>query len=312
MTAVPEISVVTATYNGLPHTRVMVETLRATMPDSPVWECLFVDDGSTDGTRDFLQSLSAPFRVIFNDRNLGFAAANNRGAGEARGRLLACLNNDLVLKRGWLQPLLRELERPRTGWVGNVQRSVQTGRIDHAGVIFNPVGIPEHYGKDYLFLPPGGGNRFRAVTAACCLMRREFFLAEGAFDEGFRNGLEDIDFCLRTHQRGWAHRVVRSSVVGHHVSASPGRKDRELANQGRFLERWGERTRVWGLEDWPRHYLWRHLRCPWRLNGSKTLAALIRVLGCRRGRPPAWAVERRRQLDLDLAGVSVGEEGSGE
>jgi len=312
MTQGPEISVVTATYNGLAYTRVLVETLRATMPQSTSWECLLVDDGSADDTRDFLRTLSAPFRVVFNDRNLGFAASNNRGAREARGAVLACLNNDLVLRGDWLRPLLNELGRPRTGWVGNVQRAVQTGRIDHAGVIFNPVGIPEHYGKDYLFLPPGGKREFRAVTAACCLMRREFFLDAGGFDEGFRNGLEDIDFCLRSHQRGWIHRVVRSSVVGHHVSVSPGRKDQELTNQRRFLERWGEQTRKWGLEDWPGHYLWRHLRSPWKLNGPKAGAALVRVLGLRRQRPPAWALNRRRELDSALAGLPVEEKGPDE
>ena len=82
----------------------MVDSLRATVPAGLSFELILVDDGSTDGTRDWLAGLRAPFRVLLNERNRGYAVSNNRGASAARGEILAFLNNDLVLTPGWLQP----------------------------------------------------------------------------------------------------------------------------------------------------------------------------------------------------------------
>lgn len=293
----PDLSIVTATFNGLEWTRTYLETLRKTLDPGVRWECVLVDDGSTDGTREYIRSLAAPFRILYNQSNRGFAGANNRGAREAKAPLLLFLNNDLRLEGDWLAPMMREIRAEKVGCVGNVQRAASHGRIDHAGVIFNPVGIPEHYGKDYPCLRLRGSRGFRAVTAACWLIRRDLFLERGGFDEGFSNGLEDIDFCLRLGQLGYRHRVALESQVFHRVSASPGRKDRELDNQRRFLERWGAQTRGWGRQDWPMHYIRRNLRWPWRLNGPKTLQALVRICGFRRQNPPAWAVERISSLE---------------
>lgn len=282
----PKISVITAVYNRLDLTQSFLRDLAKTLADVP-YEIILVDDGSTDGTRDYLRSLSYPgLRLIFNEKNLGFAGANNRGAEEARAPILALLNNDLVLKPDWIQPMLEGLQLPETGLVGNVQTNARHGRIDHAGIVFTPWGIPEHYGMDYLRIPRQGYREFRAVTAACALVEKEHFFQAGAFDTEFRNGYEDIDLCLRMGQKGYVHRVAFSSRVGHWVSSSPGRKSQDDPNRQLFLERWGSVTSEWGKRDWPRHYLKRHLRYPWKLNAGKTCDALRRLINPERELSP--------------------------
>src|SRR4051794_13901488 len=92
----PAVSVIVVTYNGLLYTRMCLEGLLANT-DRPGYEVLVVDNGSGDGTRDYLAALAAAnpvVRVLFNDRNLGFARANNQGLGMARGEILVLLNND--------------------------------------------------------------------------------------------------------------------------------------------------------------------------------------------------------------------------
>lgn len=290
----PEISVVVALRDRLDLTRTFLVDLERTLAGVP-HEVVLVDDGSTDGTRDFLRERQGGgLRAVFQDENRGFAAANNRGAREARAPRLAFLNNDLVLREGWFEPMRAALDGSG-GMVGNVQTNAHTGRIDHAGIVFTPWGIPEHWGQGYLRIPGRGARRFRAVTAACCLVRRELFLGEGGFDEAYRNGFEDIDLCLRLDARGHANRVALESRVGHWVSASPGRKGSDAENIRLFLSRWGGATRRWGLRDWPRHYLRRHLRRPWRLNGPKTIDALL-LLARLRNRAPAWMERRYRAL----------------
>jgi O-antigen biosynthesis protein len=140
----PRLSVITPLFNCLGRTQAMLSSLRASVPAGVSYEVILVDDGSTDGTREWLAGLREPYRVVLNERNLGFGAATNRGAAVARGRILALLNNDLVLRRGWLPPMLwalRLLGR-RAGLVGNVQIDASSGEVDHAGIFVNEKGYP--------------------------------------------------------------------------------------------------------------------------------------------------------------------------
>ena len=231
------LSIITPLYNRLELTREFVAALSGSLPPGLAWECLLVDDGSTDGTREWLNDLPPPFRALLNDGNLGFARANNRGAREARGEILALLNNDLVLSPGWLPPLLASLRQPRTGLVGNVQRRVSDGALDHAGIAVDAAGKIAHVHT----LPRSarGTRKVFAVTAACCLVRRADFLELGGFDESFENGCEDVDLALRLRARDQRTVVCFDSVVRHHVSASRGPTSlRDERNSRQLYRRW--------------------------------------------------------------------------
>lgn len=256
----PLLSVVTPLFNCLAHTRAMVESLQRSMPRGVSHEVILVDDGSSDGTREWLAGLGEPFRVILNERNLGFGAATNRGAAAARGRILALLNNDLVLAKGWLQPMLRALYSlgPRAGIIGNLQLNAATLEVDHAGIFFNRKCKPAHDRRD-----PGRARellfpvrRAAAVTGACVLVRRDTWIRLGGFDEGYVNGCEDVDLCLRARSEGLVNAVALRSRVLHHVSASPGRKLRDEANTRRLVERWQGEISVLGSRRWA----WRYYR----------------------------------------------------
>ena len=140
-----QVSFIIPLYNCLAHTRECLRTLHASLPAGLAHEIIFVDDGSTDGTREWLRTLPAPCRVILNDKNLGFAGACNRGAAAATGDLLFFLNNDLVLLPHWFEPMRAVFVRHSdAALVGNVQRNAATDAVDHAGVFFNHQGKPEH------------------------------------------------------------------------------------------------------------------------------------------------------------------------
>jgi len=79
----PRLSVITPLFNCLGRTQAMLSSLRASIPGSIRYEVILVDDASTDGTREWIAGLGEPCRVILNERNMGFGAATNRGAGHA-------------------------------------------------------------------------------------------------------------------------------------------------------------------------------------------------------------------------------------
>ena len=285
----PRISFIIPVFNGLPFTRACLDSLGQTV-NLLEHEVILIDDHSTDGTREYLAALpEPPFRIVRNEVRQGYARSNNVAAAAARGEFLCLLNNDLVLTPGWLAPMLSVFDRfPNAGVVGNVQRNPRTGQYDHMGLVFAPDGTPWHFGKHFSFRPHRGSTEWRAVTAACCLIRRRLFLEVGGFDEAYINGSEDIDLCLRLWQRGYRHYVANDSVIVHHVSVSEGRLDHVNENQNRLLEKWGEIVhRSLTRHDRRRYaynYVLRNLTHPWRYNGPRLSRALLCLTtgGCTR------------------------------
>ena len=243
----PSLSILIALHNRLDLTRRCLSTLEASLAACPGLdaEVILVDDLSSDGTREFLGTLRAPFRVVKNERQGNFAINNNRAAALAGGDLLCLLNNDTELPLDWLPPLLDALDvHPDAGLVGNVQRIPATGRLDHLGVVFPPWLTPIHYGqhlRENPFTTPV--LPWSAVTAACCITRRDTFYAAGTFDEAYVNGCEDIDLCLRMHRLGRRHYVANRSEILHHKGSSPGRRTHNDRNLARLKSIWGDTLR---------------------------------------------------------------------
>ena len=265
-----QVSFLIPLYNCLAHTQAMLASLRATLPRGLTHEIIFIDDGSTDGTRAWLNTFAADpvIRVVLHEKNAGFAAANNSGAALARGEFLALLNNDLILTPHWLEPILAAHRTfgPRAGLVGNVQLNAATGVVDHAGIRINLKGKPEHISwlpcrSRWPLLPPRH-RRVVAVTGACVVLRRALWEKLGGFDPAYVNGCEDVDLCLRAAAAGHVNLVALRSHVRHHISASPGRKLRDEANTRLLVQRWSDTLARHAARLWCRDYLVTYLRDP--------------------------------------------------
>ena len=285
----PEVSILMAVHNRLDLTQRCLETLERSLAGVD-HEVLIVDDLSTDGTSEFLKTLGAPYRVFLNERKGNFAINNNRAAREARAERLLFLNNDTELAPGWYEPMRAGLERfPDAGLIGNLQTNPATRRYDHLGVVFAPWLTPAHYGQHYKRVPAWLRTTeftpWSAVTAACCLTRRETFWAAGGFDEAYINGCEDIDLCLRMHRQGRHHYVANRSEIVHHKGASPGRKFFNDLNLERLKTLWADYIRTNFVEKdarlFAQTYLRKTLVYPWKSNLGKTWRSLTILAGLR-------------------------------
>ncbi|MBT5170118.1 MAG: glycosyltransferase family 2 protein [Opitutales bacterium] len=274
----PRISFIVAVHNCLDLTRSMIRSLEDTV-DLSKCEVILIDDASGPDTAKYVQTLKAPYNTLRNETNLGFSASNNKAAHHATGTYLVFLNNDLEFAPGWLEPMLElECRLPKIGAIGNIQKNFQTGLIDHAGIFFDPNGMPTHAWKNRKKLPKGDWKERSAITAACLLMKRSLFEEMNGFDESYRNGMEDVDLCLRLRIAGYRLIVSHKSVIRHHISSSPGRHEHNDRNSELFRQQWSNSMRKTGIQEWPEEYFHRYARYWWRMNPRLAWKALFMLL----------------------------------
>ncbi|RJX20674.1 MAG: glycosyltransferase [Ammonifex sp.] len=237
----PKVSIVIPVYNKVEFTAACLHAL-AKNTTGYDYEVIIVDDCSTDATPQFLSTLSGDVKVLRNETNRGFARSCNKGASLAAGEYIIFLNNDTVPLAGWLEPMVRAAQADaKIGAVGS-KLLLEDGNIQHAGVVFSRVSLPHHIYHRF----PGGfpavnkKRRFNAVTAACMLVRRELFEQLEGFDEGFLNGLEDVDFCLRLRAAGYEILYEPESALYHFEKQTRGEDlEKELLSNQRFFNKWG-------------------------------------------------------------------------
>ena len=105
----PTVSILISARDQLSLTRECIQCLNDTLTDSITYEVLIANDGSRDGTEEYLKALPDKFRIFHRKVSHGFAKNNNWLAREALGEYLLFLNNDAFVKGDWLDPMLQEL-----------------------------------------------------------------------------------------------------------------------------------------------------------------------------------------------------------
>ena len=249
----PTVSLIIPTRDRPELLRTCVASLlgSSTYPDI---ELLLVDNQSTDAEAlALLQELSLDprVRVLRYDAPFNYSAINNWAVRQARGQLLALVNNDIeVITADWLEEMVSQAIRPEIGAVG-AMLYYPDNTIQHAGVILGIHGVAAHL---YCGMPrgyPGHGGRalvaqtLSAVTAACLVVRREVFDQVGGLDEELQVAFNDIDFCLRVGQAGYRNLWTPFAELYHHESASRGKEDTD-EKKARFLGEVQFMQRRWG------------------------------------------------------------------
>jgi GT2 family glycosyltransferase len=217
------LSVIIPNWNGLRLLPTCLSGLRAqTFRD---FETLVVDNGSTDGSREFLACEFPEARVLALETNHGFAPAVNEGIRAARGEVVVLLNNDTEADPHWLAEIARALdENPRAGMVACKLRLFdQRDHLHSAGDFCRVDGIPGNRGvweQDR-----GQYDDARGVFGACggAAAYRKTMLAEiGGFDEALGSYCEDVDLNWRVRLAGYEVAYAPGAIVYHMVSATGG------------------------------------------------------------------------------------------
>jgi len=214
-------SVIVLSYNGRSFLGPCLSSLEAsTYKDA---EVLVVDNGSSDGSAEWVAQSFPRVRVIANQRNLGFAGGMNHGIAEAQGQFIAFLNQDTTVRPGWLEALVEGLEDPGNGIAGSKIYYPDGCTLQHAGgIIRYPQALADHYG--YRQIDEGQWDQPKDVdyvTGAAFATRRDVLKSIGNFDEGFGPAyFEDTDLCFRAREAGYRVLYVPQAVITHYESAT--------------------------------------------------------------------------------------------
>jgi GT2 family glycosyltransferase len=239
--------------------------LAAVQEDGRDHEILVVDNGSTDGSVEYLKQEFPEVRVVSLPENLGFAAGNNVGVREARHDTVILLNNDMVVDRRFLRPLLEGFgpstfavssqiylqdASARREETGKTTARFRRGMIDFAHCGLDGRVLERRYYP--AFWAGGGSSAFH----------RERFLALGGFQEIYSPAyVEDTDLSYQAWKFGWEVLFAPDSIVYHKHRASSCRRFtpdqlQALIQRNQFLFIWKN------IRDW-RFLLPHCLLLPW-------------------------------------------------
>ncbi|MCY7763536.1 glycosyltransferase family 2 protein [Bacillus spizizenii] len=235
-------SIIVLTYNQLALTKQCLESIWKHTNNDCI-EIIVVDNGSHDGTRDYLKQISS-IRTIFNKTNEGFAQACNQGLEAASGDSILFLNNDTIVTNQWLEPMIKLLyQDDKIGMVGPVSNYVSG--LQQVPVDYTNVEGIEDFSRLYCLQQRGKSRAVLRLVGFCLLVKKEVLDEVGGFDERYEGGsFEDDDLCLRVLQAGYQLKIALDSFVHHHGHATfTGNPDLSISrlyeeNRQRFIDKW--------------------------------------------------------------------------
>jgi GT2 family glycosyltransferase len=239
--------VVIPNWNSLQHLARCLGSLE-NAGSGPEVELLVVDNGSTDGSVDYLEGEGVPHIAL--PENTGFAAAVNLGASRTEADSILVLNADTVVEPGGVARLLDALEAD--SGLGGVQPRIlqldpngggeEAARIYSVGQSLTRDGRGIEEGAGLLEQPgPLVASEPFGVCGAACLLRRELFSDLGGYDESYVSFCEDVDLNVRARIAGWRFATVPEAIVRHVGNATwqagfadPGAENSRLVARNRL------------------------------------------------------------------------------
>lgn len=201
-----DVSVVVPSWNGRRWLPGLFASLQA-QTQRPM-EVVVVDNGSTDGTLEWLRAEAPAARVLALGENTGFAVAANRGIAAAEGAAVALVNTDVELAPDWIAAMAAALApgaagARRVAVACKMVDIADPGRLYDAGDVLRRDGVCEQRGRFHA--DDGRWDEPGEVFAACggaALYDRDAVLAAGGFDERLFAYLEDCELGLRLRLAG--------------------------------------------------------------------------------------------------------------
>lgn len=232
----PLISVIIVTYNSEKDIKDCLISVLSS--DYPHLQVIVVDNNSSDGTRDVLKEFNDRILIIENENNTGYAGGNNEGLTHSEGKYIAMINPDTEVKKGWLFPLVDELEKNEK--IAAAQPKILLKKNKS---LINSTGKTTHYlgfdwVKDYLRNEKEieETREIDSFSGSCVLIRKSAINDVGFFDGSYFMYYEDGDLSWRLRIRGYKIVMNPKSIVYHDYKFFPS-GNKNIKNKFFYLER---------------------------------------------------------------------------
>lgn len=171
--------------------------------DPKLLELIMIDNGSTDGSVEYIKKFFPQIKILANNRN-NFARALNLGIRESSGNYIGFLVYDMVVDKKWLIELVKILNKDnKIGCVG--------GKVLFKDGKINSIGIKKvrHFHFEYKGFKEKDRHQYdkimevENICGSSVLYRRKCLEDVGSFDEDYIMGLEDVDMSTKCYRKGW-------------------------------------------------------------------------------------------------------------
>jgi GT2 family glycosyltransferase len=211
----PFVSIVVTNYNGRRFLKDCLDSLFDLDYPKNKLEVIMVDNGSSDGSLNYVKENYLKVILLENNVN-NYARANNMGIKKAKGKYVAFVNNDVRVDKGWLIELIKIMNGGKLIGAAGGKILMKDGRIQSVG----HEDYPDFYWGDRGFRDKDKGqyDQVEEVISLCgaaVLFRKRCLEDVGCFDEDFVMYLEDIDICFRCTHKKWKIFYNPKSIAYH-------------------------------------------------------------------------------------------------
>lgn len=223
MTNTPKVAIVILNWNG-------VKYLRDFLPSvlTSIWPNLDIvvgDNGSTDGSIEFLTQNYPTIRVIQNDQNYGFTGGYNRVLEKVDADYFILLNSDVEVHPGWIEPVISLMESDPliAAAAPKIKAFADKGYFEHAGAaggFIDVYGYPFCRGRMFYEIEQDKGQYQQSgeifwASGAAMFVKKKYWVEAGGFDDRFFAHMEEIDLCWRLKNMGYKVVYCAESEVYH-------------------------------------------------------------------------------------------------
>jgi GT2 family glycosyltransferase len=211
----PPVSILVLNYNGLSYLKNFMNSILKT--DYPNFKIVFIDNGSTDGSLEFIRKNYPDVQIIAFNNNYGFAEAYNRSIEMVNSDILLLINNDIEVDKNWLKELVKYISEDG---VASIAPKIKF--LDNKDVINSAGGNCDVYGVAW---NRGNGEKDLGqydkpdevfyVNGAVLIFRKAVWKDVGPFDSRYFMYAEEVDWCWRARLKGYKVIYVPNSIVFH-------------------------------------------------------------------------------------------------
>lgn len=238
-----ELSIIIVNWNSKNYLQKCIASILSSKIKA-IYEIVVVDNGSFDGSGEMLRQYYPQVKFIQNDKNVGFAKANNIAFKGSSGSHVLFLNPDTEIVDSAIDILFEQMQKlPQAGAIGckhlNADGSVQTDCIQSFPTILNQLLNSEFlrglfptsplWGMASLFSATKGATEVEVISGACIMMKRSLFERIGQFSQDYFLYAEDLDLCYKVRQVGYKNYYVPNAIIFHFGGTSTQQRPSDFA-----------------------------------------------------------------------------------